>query len=325
MERIISDNKTYRHYEYTIEKEFEQIVVEKSKQIFGNNTVYIDIKKKIGDSIITIPDGYLIDFSFAEKPRLYIIENEISTHDPYKHIGSQLLKFGISYKASGRQLKKFILDYLIANKDYYDFVEKRLKTAGFRNIDAFLDALIFDIPVAAIVIIDNTSEELENVLSQLTMDTDIIEFQTFVNENERIHKFIPFNEEIREIEEGNKRNISVEELDTIVVPAQAEGFQTEYIENNCWYSIRISSSMLNRIRYIAAYQVAPISAITHVAEVAKIEKYKDTNKYIVYFKDPAKEINHVLLDTKKKGTAPQAPRYTIYEKLISAKVLSDVY
>ncbi|MDO9580509.1 MAG: hypothetical protein Q7J06_08075 [Bacteroidales bacterium] len=83
--------------------------------------------------------------------------------------------------------------------------------------------------------------------------------------------------------------------------------------------------MLNRIKYIAACQVAPISAITHVAEVAKIEKYKDTNKYIVTFKDSAKEISHVLLDTKKKGTAPQAPRYTAYEKLLKAKVLSDVF
>jgi hypothetical protein len=325
MERLISDNRVYRYYEYTLEAEFEKVIVDKSQQIFGKNTVYIDIKKKIGNEIITIPDGYLIDFSFAEKPRLYIIENEISTHDPYKHIGSQLLKFGISYKASGRKLKQLILDFLLANRDYIDFVEKRSKMAGYRNIDAFLDALIFDIPVAAIVVIDKSSTELENVLSQLTMDTDIIEFQTFVCDDEHIHKFMPFNEEIREIEEGTKVDVSVEELDTIVVPAQEEGFQAEFVENNCWFSIRISSSMLNRIKYIAAYQVAPISAITHVAEVSKIEKYKDTNKYIVFFKDPAKEISHVKLDTKKKGTAPQAPRYTTYEKLMKGKVLSDVF
>lgn len=324
MERLISDNKTYKYYEYALENEFEKVIVDHAKQIFGSNTVYIDIKKKIGDNIVTIPDGYLIDFSFAEKPRLYIIENEISTHDPYRHIGSQLLKFGISYKASGRNIKKFILDFLITDRVSYDFVEKRLKTAGYRNIDAFLDALVFDIPVAAIVIIDKTSTELENVLGQLTMDTDIIEFQTFVDEQEKIHKFTPFNEEIRDIEEGHKKDINVEELDTIVVPAQAEGFQSAFIETNAWWSIRISSSMLNRIKYIAAYQVAPVSAITHVAEVAKIEKYKDTNKYIVYFKDPAQEISHVLLDTKKKGTAPQAPRYTTYEKLTKAKVLSVI-
>ncbi len=325
MERLITENKTYKYYEYNKETEFEKVIVDNSHHIFGKNTVYIDIKKKIGDNIVTIPDGYLIDFSFTEKPRLYIIENEISTHDPYKHIGSQLLKFGISYKASGRNIKKFILNFLEQNQNYFDFVENRSKKAGYRNIDAFLDALIFDIPVAAIVIIDKASTELENVLSQLTMDTDIIEFQTFTNDNERIHKFMPFNEEIRDIEEGVKLNVRPEELDTIVVPAQAEGFQSAFIETNAWWAIRISSSMLNRIKYIAAYQVAPVSAITHLAEVATIEKYKDTNKYIVYFKDSAREINPIKLDTKKKGTAPQAPRYTTYEKLMKGKVLSDIF
>ena len=217
------------------------------------------------------------------------------------------------------------MDFLLSNKGCYEFVEKRSKVAGYRNIDALLDAVIFDIPIAAIVIIDKVSKELENVLGQLTMDTDIIEFQTFIYNEDRVHKFMPFNEEIREIEGSNKKDFKVQDLDTIVVPAQAEGFQTVFIEENCWYSIRISASMLNRIKYIAVYQVAPISAITHVAEVARIEKYKDTNKYIVSFKDPAREISHVVLDTKKKWTAPQAPRYTSYKRLIKAKFLSDVF
>ncbi|MEA5006252.1 MAG: hypothetical protein VB022_07555 [Rikenellaceae bacterium] len=325
MERLITNDKIYKYYEYQLENEFEKVIVENYHQIFGINTIYIDIKKKIGDNIVKIPDGYLIDFSFFEKPRLYIIENELSTHDPYKHIGSQLLKFAISYKSSGRSIKKFILDYLILNKEKYEFVENRLKQAGYRNIDAFLDSLIFDIPVAAIVIIDKSSDELENVLSQLTMDTDVIEFQTFYNAETKIHKFTPFNEEIREIEEKSRPDLKIEELDTIVVPARQEGFQSVFIDSNSWWAIRISASMLDRIKFIAAYQVAPVSAITHVAEVAKIEKYKDTNKYILYFKDSAQEIKPILLDAKKKGFAPQAPRYTSYTKLINAKNLSDIF
>jgi len=93
MEKLLLNNKIYNYYEYATEKEFEQVIVENSAQIFGANSIYIDIKKRIGDSIITIPDGYLIDFSFQADPRLYIIENELSSHDPYKHIGSQILKF----------------------------------------------------------------------------------------------------------------------------------------------------------------------------------------------------------------------------------------
>ncbi|MCX2839421.1 hypothetical protein OQ279_14815 [Salinimicrobium sp. MT39] len=91
MERLVQD-KTYSYYEYAKEQEFEQVIVQQSNHIFGSNSFYRDIKKRIGDSIITIPDGYLIDFSFEAEPRLYIIENELSSHDPYKHIGSHLIK-----------------------------------------------------------------------------------------------------------------------------------------------------------------------------------------------------------------------------------------
>ena len=325
MERLLYNNLNYNYFEYQTEKEFEYVIIENSYQIFGKQSVYIDIKKRIGDNIITIPDGYLIDFSFEGDPRLYIIENELSSHDPYKHIGSQILKFAISYKASGRKIKAFLLEHIIADKAKIEIVEKGLKHAGYRNIDAFLESIIFEKPVAAIVIIDRATEELENVLSQLTMDTDILEFQTFVNESEKIHKFTPFNAEIRELAESKNSSLKAEDLNTIVVPAREEGFEQEFIGNNCWYAIRIHASMLDKIKYIAAYQVAPVSAITHYGEVAKIEKWNDTNKYIVYFKDKAVKIKPISLDKEKKGVAPQAPRYTSLDKLLKAKVLSQIF
>lgn len=325
MERIILEGKLFTYYNYSLETEFEEEIVKNSIQIFGNKTVYINIKKKIGNEIVTIPDGYLLDFTFKEKPRLYIIENEISSHDPYKHIGSQILKFAISYKATGRKIIKFLLDYIISDSAKLILVESFIKDSHFRNIDELLDNLVFETPVAAIVVIDRSTIELDNVLSQLTIDTDIIEFQTFLHNNTKLHKFNPFNSEVREVTDGVKTTIKPEDLDTIVVSAQEEGFNEVFIGENSWYSIRISASMLDRIKYIASYQVAPISAITHIAEVERIEKYKDTNKFIVYFKEKAKEVKHVVLDKGKKGLAPQSPRYTNYQKLIEAKVLSDVF
>jgi len=112
---------------------------------------------------------------------------------------------------------------------------------------------------------------------------------------------------------------------SIVVPANEEGFNRAFLEENAWWAIRISSSMIDRIKYIAGYQTAPISAITYYAEVAKIEKYKDTIKYIVYFKDPAKQIGPIKLTAKKKGSAPQAPRYTTFKKLMAAQTLEEVF
>jgi len=246
-------------------------------------------------------------------------------YDPYKHIGQQLLKFAISYKASGRNIKKFLLENILRGESKKAIVKEGFKKAGYRNIDAFIEDVIFEKPVAAIVIIDKVTSDLENVLSQLTMKTDIIEFQRFISGNETMYKFTPFQQEIRDITEGKKTKMKLEELDTIVVPANEEGFNEVFLGQNCWYAIRISSSMVDRIKYIAGYQTAPISAITYYAEVSKIEKYKDTGKYIVYFKDEAKKIGPIKLSVRKKGVAPQAPRYTNIKKLLKAKNLQEVF
>ncbi|MCK5767563.1 MAG: hypothetical protein KAH35_04225 [Candidatus Atribacteria bacterium] len=109
MNRLSYKGKIFTLYEYFKESDFEKDIIENSKEIFGPKSFYIDIKKRIKNgSIVTIPDGYLIDFSFETDPRIYIIENELVTHDPYRHIGQQLLKFAISYKTSGLRIKKIL-------------------------------------------------------------------------------------------------------------------------------------------------------------------------------------------------------------------------
>jgi len=326
LERLIQNGKSYLLHEYSEESEFERHVVEHATAIFGMRSVYLDIKKRIGeDNILTIPDGYLIDFSFETDPRLYIVENELVTHDPYKHIGQQLLKFAISYKASGRNIKSFLLDTVLKDNGKKKIVEEGLVRAGYRNIDAFLEGMIFEKPVGAIVIIDEITSDLENVLSQLSMKTDIIEFQTFESGDDFIHKFTPFQSEIREGDEKGGPKVDPSEIDTIVVPANEEGFNKVFLGENCWYAIRISSSMIDRIKYIAGYQTSPTSAITYYAEVSRIEKYRDSGKYIVSFKDNPTKIGPIELTTKKKGSAPQAPRYTSFRRLKSAKTLDEVF
>jgi hypothetical protein len=83
--------------------------------------------------------------------------------------------------------------------------------------------------------------------------------------------------------------------------------------------------MIPKIKYIAAYRVAPISAITHVAAVHDIEQWKDTGKYVVNFEGPPEKINPVRLDKGPPGLAPQAPRYTSRKRLDEAKTLSEVF
>jgi len=99
------------------------------------------------------------------------------------------------------------------------------------------------------------------------------------------------------------------------------------LDENRWYAIRIHASMIPRIKYVAAYQVAPVSAITHVAPVKNIELWKDTSKYVLNFAEPAKTIGPLKLIPKPNGIvkAPQGPRYTTYDRLVKATNLDEAF
>ena len=114
------------------------------------------------------------------------------------------------------------------------------------------------------------------------------------------------------------------ELDTIVVPAQPDGFAETFIRENCWYAIRISGGMLPKIKYVAAYRTQPESAVTHYAPVASIEPYGEQGKYKLLFAEPAKPIGPIPYADAPSGSM-QAPRYTSLKKLQTAKKLTDLF
>jgi hypothetical protein len=111
--------------------------------------------------------------------------------------------------------------------------------------------------------------------------------------------------------------------DTIIVPAQKEGFERVFLGEHCWHPIRISGGMLDKIRYIAAYQSQPVSAITHYAPVDRIEPHGDSGKYKVVFSEPAQPIDPIPFGEASPGSM-QGPRYTTFERLKTAKTLTDV-
>lgn len=112
--------------------------------------------------------------------------------------------------------------------------------------------------------------------------------------------------------------------DTVVVPAQADGFEKTFLGEHCWYAIRIAGGRLNGIKYIAGYQTSPVSAITHYAKVAHIEPYGDGGKYKLVFAGDPIPIGPIPLEDAPKGTM-QSPRYTSFDKLQRAKKLMEVF
>lgn len=327
MARILHDDRTYRPYEYDSEEEFERAVIDHSREIFGPDSIYFDIKKRLGnENVLTIPDGYLLDFSFQHSPQLYIIENELVEHDPFRHIGQQLLKFATAYEESRHKLKQALSSEIQADPEKRRFIREKAEEADIRNVDVLLDAVIYDTQAAAIVVIDKITADLENVLGQLTMGTDLVQLHTYISDGDLIHHVRPFQQDVRDVADEEGSSVDPEELDTVVVPARREGFEETFLGKDCWYKIGMASSMVDRIQHIAAYRTAPVSAITHHAEVASIEKYQDTGKYILHFKEPAEETGPIPLpEDHGGGLAPQSRQYTTFERLMKAEDMSEVF
>ncbi len=115
------------------------------------------------------------------------------------------------------------------------------------------------------------------------------------------------------------------EKNMIVVPAQKDGFERVFLGENSWYAVRVSGGMLEKIKYIAAYQTAPISAVTHYATVERIEPYGEEGKYKLIFSEPAIELEKSIPYGNAPGGYMQGIHYANFEKLKTAKTVMDIF
>ena len=305
--------------------------------MFGDERIYLDIKKKIGSKgkTINIPDGYLIDLSSTKEPKLYVVENELLKHKSLKHIAVQVLEFSLSFKESPQKIKTLVKDAITKDKEARAKCIDYANENGFDNIDFLLEKMIHgNDKFNVLVIIDEISDELESALMrEFRFPVEIITFQRYINsDGERIYQFEPFLADVSMPEVSYKKEttastktVDPSEIDTIVVPAREDGFKETFLGENCWYAIRIHPSMIPKIKHIAGYQVSPVSAITHVARVKSIEQWKDSNKYVLRFIEPAKMIEPIKLVAKGTVKALQNSRYTSMERLNKAKTLEEAF
>ena len=105
--------------------------------------------------------------------------------------------------------------------------------------------------------------------------------------------------------------------DTIIVPAREDGFKRVFLGESMWYAVLIAKEMREAIRYVAAYRIAPISAITHIAEIADIQPFENTKKLVLRFRSPATEIPAVKIPRGKGGL--QGPQYCIRSELLAGR------
>lgn len=310
---------------YDKESELEEAVNHVKKALFGSTRIYLDDKRKIGGQGRTnnLPDGYLIDLSNNAEPKIFVVENDLASHQHLKHIAVQILEFSLSFESSKFKVKSVIKEMLHKRQDEWDLCEAYAKRNGYENVDYLLESIIHKKnSFNALLIIDELGEELETVLiSRFKFPVEVITLKRYKNQsNEVLFDFEPFLGEISE----DTVKVEISGIDTIVVPAREDGFNEVFLGEDRWYQIRLHSSMIEKIKYIAAYQVAPISAITHIAEVKSIEQWKDTNKYVLNFAEPAQKIKKVTLG-KIKGKAPQGSRYSSKARILSSETLDTVF
>ena len=334
-----SSDRIYEPLTYRSEADFEKQVIALSDQMFGTQTIYVDVKKKMkGSSFNTIPDGYVIDMTHPAEPRLYIVENEIVSHDPFRHIGIQILKFVTSFEDDVTNVREFLMTEIHKSPEALSRLEDGKRASGARNIDAYLDSAVYG-DFHGLVIIDDAQPALHRVLEKINADVSVLELRTYQSsDGTTLHQFDTLYDE----DEGPSQRSRVDQdeaaaatkrtqdrarraaSDTIIVPARAEGFNRVFMGQDRWYQIRIGAAMKSKLRRIASYQVNPISAVTHVADIKEIRPWEDSGKYVVFFEGTAQELARPI-PIKDGNLAPQGPVYVKWADLEGATCLDDAF
>jgi hypothetical protein len=162
------------------EKDFHPIIKEHAKEIFGKNSIYLPIEEflvsETGRGVM--PDGFAIIFS--ERPEMYVVEVELSSHDIDKHIVEQINRFSRALK--NPENRKRLADDLETKirSDPMDeaFVKQQI---GPREIYKFLSDLV-STPLKIVIIIENREAKLVETLEEWKASSIVREFKTFRRE-----------------------------------------------------------------------------------------------------------------------------------------------
>jgi len=198
MKMLIIDGVKYRLWTpKDEEKDFHPMVKKHSKEIFGEDSIYFDIKHKLTSKsgIAAIPDAYVITLS---KPyEWYIVENELASHPVYSHIVPQVSRFvdSIEELETQRDIRDILNNEIEHDMVLKAYIEKKIGKDPYR----FLSELLSSSPKIALII-DEVTPEVDKASKSLKKlaNTEIIEFKTFVREdapNVHAHLFEPLYEE----------------------------------------------------------------------------------------------------------------------------------
>jgi predicted transport protein len=201
---IIGNGNRYTEYIFPSEKDFEDDVVLNSNILFGNETIYINAKKKIEAKALggSIPDGFFFDFADKTDPQFYIVEIEVTQHSFFSHVFPQITKFFAFYKNT--KLRKELVDKLYAIVTRDDILKNKLREfLGKTEIYKFISDII-ESSQNILLIADGEIPELPEIIDTYT-DTwgklvRFVEIKKYIYNSDVIYTIIPDFEIIQYIE-----------------------------------------------------------------------------------------------------------------------------
>ncbi len=178
---VLIDGVRYRLVIPDNEAALENAIQSNCQHIFGPDSFYFDIKRKIKSKagVVSIPDGYVIFFTH-KKARWAIIEVELASHSIYNHVIPQLSKFnsGIEDSSARRKLVDVLYDLFDDDEVLKARLKQKIKTG---EVHKFISDLVSEKPLI-VVAIDQRTEELDEALRHIGGVVQVVEFKTFRRE-----------------------------------------------------------------------------------------------------------------------------------------------
>ena len=177
---VLIDGIRYQLTTPKSEAVLENAIQSNCEHIFGPDSFYFDIKKKIKSKagVASIPDGYVI--FFTPKPRWAIIEVELASHPIHNHVIPQLNKFNIGIEDSSTRKKLVEILYGVFDDD--EVLKARLKQKiKTGEVYKFISDLVSEQPLI-VVAIDQRTEELDEAIDDIKGEVKVVEFKTFRRE-----------------------------------------------------------------------------------------------------------------------------------------------
>ncbi len=314
---------------YTKESDLQACVTVVASQMFGPTTVYVDVKKRLaGDDVVTIPSGYVIDLTEPQTPRLFAVKVAITRYAPFFQLGVDLFKFVAGFDEHHSAICDYLRSQISQDTEGLARLQAACQASAYNAVNEYLDQVVRG-RFRGLVVIDEAREELQRILGKINADFSVLELKTYEAEDgSRLYQIDtlygePATAAPSAASASPAGQIEAGGVDTLIVPTREESFKRLFLREDQWPGVSIAPAMKEKIRYVAAYQPAPVNAVTHLAEVREIVPCQRPGQYVLVFKRPAQEIRPIPLQQLHR--TPLRPVYARKDALMRADTLEAAF